>query len=104
MNETSLKLMTLHDAAKSYLVYLAALKMHPRDRMAQARSLRYILEFYGPAFPLTEFDGERVLQYADIFSPYDDDPYNKERGFIFWLFVHWMKKNEMIPSWTAPKK
>ena len=95
--------LTLRDAAKIYVVYLYAIRLSHLKRQAYLRGLRHILIFYGYRFPLALFSGKRMLQYADIYSPYDHDPIYKERGRVFWKFVHFLRRNEMIPAWTAPE-
>ncbi len=97
------KKLDLTDAVRLYIVYLNALGLRRTSRLAQTRVLRHILEFYGPRFPLTSLDGRRILQYADLYDPYDDDRVINEYGRFFWKFVHWMKKNQMIPAWTDPE-
>ena len=96
--------LTLWDAAKIYVVYLYALRLSQIKRQTYLQALRHILRFYGYRFPLAKFDGQRVLQYADIYDPYDYDPLYREYGACFWKFVHWMKRNDMIPAWTEPEK
>jgi hypothetical protein len=104
IKKNRLNRLTLMDAAKLYIVYLHAVKMsYPRFRV-YIRGLRHVLVFYGYHFPLEDFDGKRMLQYADIYSPYDFDPIYKERGEVFWKFTFWLKQNAMIPNWTAPEK
>lgn len=92
---------TLWDAAKIYVVYLHALRITYLKRQAYLRALRHILMFYGYRFPLEQFDGKRVLQYAEIYDPFSSDWVVRERGQSFWLFIHWMKKNNMIPGWAT---
>jgi hypothetical protein len=95
--------LTLWGAAKSYVVYLHSLRLPYARYQALVRALKHVLIFYGYGFPLTKFSGKRVLQYADIYNPFDDDPIYREYGQSFWKFVHWLKKNKMIPAWTAPE-
>ena len=95
--------LTLQDAAKVYVVYLHALRLSYPKRQTYFRVVRHILTFYGYRFPLANFDGKRVLQYADIYDPFDFDPMIRERGQVFWKFIHFLKRNEMIPAWTAPE-
>ncbi len=96
--------MTLYDAAKVYLVCLKATRPSHTRYMADVRGVRHILTFYGYRFPLNEFTGKRYLQYADIYSPVDDDWVYRERGRAYLRFVYFMKKNNLIPAWTAPEK
>lgn len=92
------------DAAKLYVIYLRALDMGYVQLQAHVRSLRHTLEFYWSGFQLGGFDGKCILQYADLHDPDSDDPYNYERGRLFWRFIHWLKKNKMIPAWTEPEE
>jgi nitroreductase len=66
--------LTLWGAAKSYVVYLHSLRLPYARYQALVRALRPVLIFYGYGFPLTKFSRKRVLQYADIYNPFDDDP------------------------------
>jgi len=98
------KVLTLRYAVKIYIVYLRSMGIKPARFAAYMRVLRHIMTFYGYEFPLKKFSGSRVLQYADIYDPFDFDPYTKERGQVFWKFIHFLKRNEMIPAWTAPER
>lgn len=95
---------TLDYAAKIYIVYLRSKNVSPQKFAAYVRVLRHVMLFYGYKFYLGKFSGSRVLQYADIYDPWNTDPLVRERGIIFWKFVHWMKKNKMIPAFTAKER
>jgi hypothetical protein len=88
-------------AATNYVVYLNALHMPFTKYQAYLRSLRFILKFYGYHFRLDHLTGTEVLRFADIYDPFDNDPYYKELGQAFWKFIHWLKKNQMIPAWST---
>lgn len=92
---------TLWHGAKLYVVYLRSRGLSPQMLAAHLRVVRHILKFYGYHFKLREFTGSRVLQYADIYDPWNSNELIRERGQFFWPFVHWLKKNEMIPGFTA---
>jgi hypothetical protein len=70
---------------------------------AYLRVLRHIMTFYGYEYHLKRLTRARVLHYADIYDPWNEDPMIRERGQIFWKFIHWLKKNEMIPAFTKPE-
>ncbi len=95
---------TLKDAAKSYAIYMRAAKIAPRSYWASVRVLAHVVTFYGGDFPLANFTGDRMLQYLDVYSPFSEDPYDRVRGQVLWMFANWMKKNELVPTWTAPVK
>jgi hypothetical protein len=95
---------TLLYAAKIFIVYLATLRLPYTRYQTYIRGLRDILYFYGRQFPLEDFDGKRMLQYADLHDPYDEDQTTSERGEVFWKFMFFLKKNKMIPEWTAPER
>lgn len=94
------KVLTLQYGVKIYVVYLRSMRISPAHFAAYLRVLRHILQFYGYDFKLATFSGSRVLQYADIYDPWNENPFMRERGKVFWKFIHWMKKNEMIPAFT----
>ncbi len=74
---------TLEYAAKVYLVYLRSLNINPRRFTQYVRVLRHVMLFYGPSFRLDHFCGSRVLQYADLYDPWNEDPLVRERGEVF---------------------
>ncbi len=92
--------LTLRYAVNIYIVYLRSMNISPAQFAAYLRVLRHIMIFYGYEYHLSKLSGSRVLQYADIYDPWNEDPLMRERGQIFWKFIHWMKKNEMIPAFT----
>lgn len=100
MKKTKEPTLTLDYAVKIYIVYLRSKKVSPAKFDAYRRVLRHIMTFYGYKYHLKKFTGSRVLQYADIYDPYNANPLMQERGQVFWKFIHWMKKNEMIPAFT----
>ena len=99
-----IQILRLDYAVKIYLVYLRSLNISPARYAAYLRVLRHIMIFYGYKYHLHKFSGARILQYVDIYDPFHEDPLMRERGQIFWRFVHWMKKNDLIPSFTAAEK
>jgi hypothetical protein len=101
MKKTKEPTLTLDYAVKIYIVYLRSKKISPAKFAAYLRVLRHIMIFYGYKYHLNKFSGSRVLQYADIYDPWNASPFAQERGQVFWKFIHWMKKNEMIPAFTA---
>ena len=92
---------TLQYAVRMYVIYLRSIRVSPARFAAYMRVLRHIMKFYGYYFRLEEFSGAHVLQYADIYDPWNEDPLMRERGQLYWKFVHWLKKNEMIPAFTV---
>jgi len=97
----NVRVLKLDYAVKIYIVYLRSKNISPARMAAYLRVLRHIMIFYGYQYHLDKFSGARVLQYADIYDPWQEDPLMRERGQIFWKFIHWMKKNDLIPSFTA---
>ncbi len=88
--------MTLFHAAKVYLIYLRAIPVHTSYYEKSVRALRDVLTFYGYDFPLTGMIGSQVLLYTDQHDPFDFIPDDRLKGQVFWKFVHFLKKNEMI--------
>lgn len=91
---------TLKQAVKLYIVYLRAKRISPMLLAAYVRSLRHILVFYGFDFPVFLLNGKRILQYADIYDPWQRSPLARERAIVFWRFVHWLKRNGLIPAFS----
>jgi hypothetical protein len=95
---------TLFYAAKIFVVYLKALHLPYTRYQTYIRGLRHILRFYGHEHELEQFNGRIMLQYADLFDPYSESQTIAERGEVFWKFMFFLKRNEMIPEWTEPEK
>jgi hypothetical protein len=93
----------LYYAAKIFVVYLKTMRLPYTDYMVFIRGLRHILKFYGYWLPLSELSGKTMLQYADIHDPFDNNRTTRERGEVFWKFMFFLKKNQMIPAWTEPE-
>ena len=95
---------TLQDAVKEYVIYLHSIQISPARFAAYMRVLCHVMKFYGDNLSLEMFSDACVLRYADIYDPWHANPLMRERGQLYWKFVHWLKKNDMIPAFTADDK
>jgi hypothetical protein len=86
------------------VIYLKTLRLEYTRYDMFLRGLRHILRFYGPEYPLETFDGKIMLQYADLYPQYSLIQPVHERSEVFWKFMFFLKKNDMIPSWTEPER
>jgi len=92
--------MTLHDAARQYIIFLKAIHLSKEVLNTYLRVLRHILWFYGEKKNLDAFDESTVLQYVKLYDPFDCTQPNQERGEVFCSFTHWLMANQLIPAWS----